>query len=272
MVLGLVAALLISTPFAQADQLERIKEQGELVLGTEARFPPFEFVENGQIVGYTSDLLKLISAELPGVEIKQLDLPWQGILSGLETSKFDYAYSAMTATQERFDRYALSLPIADASVGLLKRIADGGFTLHSDLNGKTVGTQAGSGQLTVLTAYRDVVAQSGINFEIKEYVDYSEAYADLGAGRIDAVANALPNLLFIAKQRSDIFAVLPDTLGPKLYFVWAARKDEESASLAAFFDEQIRKLNESGQMTALQEKWFGFPMPVPSDALPTPEL
>jgi polar amino acid transport system substrate-binding protein len=267
-----VTLSLMSPTLVAADQLERIKQNGELVLGTEARFPPFEFVENGKIVGYTSDMLELVMAGLPGVKVRQLDLPWQGILSGLETSKFDYAYSSMTATQERSERYALSLPIADASVGLLRRAGDPEFTELAQMNGKVIGSQAGSGQLSTLMAYRDEVAKAGVSFEVKEYIDYSEAYADLGAGRIDAVANALPNLLYTVKQRPDAFAVLKDTLGPKLYFVWAARKDAESASLAAFFDSMFAKLNQSGEMAALQKKWFGFAMDVPFDALPQPEL
>lgn len=271
-VLGVVAAVTLMSPAFALDQLDRIKQSGELVLGTEARFPPFEFVENRQIVGYTSDMLEIIKAKLPGVKVRQLDLPWQGILSGLETSKFDYAYSSMTATKERSERYALSLPIADASVGLLRRAGDTQFTELAQMNGKVIGTQAGSGQLSTLIAYRDEVAKSGIKFEIKEYIDYNEAYADLGAGRIAAVANALPNLLYTVKQRPDVFAVVPGTLGPKLYFVWAARKGEDSASLAAFFNSAIAELNKSGEMARLQTKWFGFPMPVPSDALPQPAL
>jgi polar amino acid transport system substrate-binding protein len=34
----------------------------------------------------------------------------------------------------------------------------------------------------------------------------------------------------------------------------------------------IAKLNQSGEMAALQKKWFGFAMDVPFDALPQPEL
>ncbi len=33
-------------------------------------------------------------------------------------------------------------------------------------------------------------------------------------------------------------------------------------------DEQLAALNESGVLTELQEKWFGGPMDLPSDALP----
>ena len=35
-------------PSAQADLLEEIKQRGTFVVGTEARFPPFEFVEGGE--------------------------------------------------------------------------------------------------------------------------------------------------------------------------------------------------------------------------------
>lgn len=267
-----IALTLAPSLVSAADQLERVKQSGELVLGTEARFPPFEFVENGTIVGYSSDILELIKAALPGVKVRQLDLPWQGILSGLETSKFDYAYSSMTATKERSERYALSLPIADASVGLMRRANDTDFVELSQMDGKVIGSQAGSGQLSTLNAYQIEAKAAGVNFEIKEYIDYNEAYADLGAGRIDAVANALPNILYTAKQRPDAFAVLKDTLGPKLYFVWAGRKDADSASLSALIDGVIAEINQSGEMAKLQEKWFGFPMDVPFDALPTPSL
>jgi polar amino acid transport system substrate-binding protein len=267
-----IALTLAPSLVSAADQLERVKQSGELVLGTEARFPPFEFVENGTIVGYSSDILELIKAALPDVKVRQLDLPWQGILSGLETSKFDYAYSSMTATKERSERYALSLPIADASVGLMRRANDTDFVELSQMDGKVIGSQAGSGQLSTLNAYQIEAKAAGVNFEIKEYIDYNEAYADLGAGRIDAVANALPNILYTAKQRPDAFAVLKDTLGPKLYFVWAGRKDADSASLSALIDGVIAEINQSGEMAKLQEKWFGFPMDVPFDALPTPSL
>jgi len=50
---------------AQADLLEEIKQRGTFVVGTEARFPPFEFVEGGEIVGYSSDMMDHIMEELP---------------------------------------------------------------------------------------------------------------------------------------------------------------------------------------------------------------
>lgn len=258
-------------PPAQADLLEEIKQRGTFVVGTEARFPPFEFVEGGEIVGYSSDMMEHIMEALPGVTLEQLDLPWQGILPGLAAKRFDYVITSVTVTKERYDAYHLSLPIADATMAVLKRKGDDSIRRAEDVAGKVVGSQAGSAQLQALEALAAELDAAGTPVsEIRTYVDFGEAYADLGAGRLAAVVNSLPNQLEAARQRPDVFEVVLPTFGPKKYFSWAGRKDADSASLNAFMDEQIRGLNESGVLADLQRKWFGDVMELPSDRLPEP--
>jgi len=260
-----------ATSFAKADLLDDIKARGEFVVATESRFPPFEFIENGEIVGYSSDIMDLIMQELPGVEFKQLDLPWQGILPGLAAKRFDYVVTSVTATKERNELYHLSVPVADATVAILKRKGDASIAKPEDLAGKTVGSQAGAAQLQATEKLGERLEAAGTPMsEIRSYVDFNEAYADLAAGRIQAVVNSLPNLLEAARQRPEVFEVVTPTFGPKKYFSWAGRKDEESASLNAFMDEQIRKLNENGKLAELQTKWFGNKMDLPTE-LPEPE-
>lgn len=262
-------------PPTRADLLQDINKREEIVIATEARYPPFEFLEDGKIAGYSTDLLASVLKGIPGVAARRLDVPFQGILPGLDAQKFDYVVTAITATRERAARYRLSLPIADASLAILKRKDDATIGKAEDLAGKAVGSQVGSAQLQGLQAYGgELKAKSdgkGIG-EVKTYVDFTEAYADLAAGRISAVVNSLPNLLYVAKQRSDVFEVVPGTFGPKKYFVWAGRNDPSSSSLEALVDERLSELNRSGEMAKLQVKWFGFVMPVPADKLPAPEF
>ena len=271
---GAVLALafaIADTPPARADLLEEIKQRGTLVVGTEARFPPFEFVEGGEIVGYSSDMMERIMEALPGVTLEQLDLPWQGILPGLAARRFDYVITSVTVTKERYDAYHLSLPIADATMAVIKRKGDDSIGSAEDVAGKVVGSQAGSAQLQALEALAAELEAAGTPVsDIRTYIDFGEAYADLAAGRLVAVVNSLPNQLEAARQRPDAFEVVLPTFGPKKYFSWAGRKDEESASLNAFMDEQIRVLNESGTLAELQRKWFGDVMELPSDELPQP--
>jgi len=269
----LLAALFLTTLFTapvHADLLAQAKEKGEIVIGTEAAFPPFEFVQDGKIVGYSADLLAEIMKDLPDVTAKRLDVPWQGILPGLAAGKFDFIVTSVTATKERYDRYALSLPIADATVALLVR-ADSDIKTPEDAAGKVVASQTGSAQLQALKGLGEKLAAEGKSFsDVREYVSFDEAYADLAAGRVDAVAQSFPNLADAVKKRPDAFSIVTPPFGPKVFFSWAARKDEDSKSLSAFFDAGLRKLNESGKMEELQKKWFGFAMPVPADALPVP--
>ena len=80
--IGVLAAsvMLVGSPSAVAETaLEKIKRTGKVTVGTEAAFPPFEFIEDGKIVGYGKDILTYIIDDM-GVELNQLDLPWQGIL------------------------------------------------------------------------------------------------------------------------------------------------------------------------------------------------
>ena len=257
-----------------ADLLNDVKAKKEIVVGTEAQFAPFEFVQNGTIVGYGPDLMNLILADLPGVKVKQFDLPFQGILPGLAAKRFDFVITSVTMTRERADKFAFTLPIADATVSLVKRKADNSVGKPEDVNGKVVGSQAGSAQMKALQEFdgkQKAAGKPGLK-ELREYTSFDEAYADLAAGRLDAVAQSLSSLATLVKTRGDLYAVIAQPIGPKTYFGWVGRKDADSATLVKFFNEGIAKASKSGKLKELQMKWFGFPMETPSDALPTPSM
>src|SRR5260370_35907394 len=108
--------------------------------------------------------------------------------------------------------------------------------------------------------------------QIKQYVSFDEAYADLAVGRLDAVAQSVANLGPLMKSRPGVFAILPQTIGPKSYFAWVARKDADSATLVKLFSDGIARANRDGTMKKLQQKWFGTAMDVPSDGMPEPAM
>ncbi|MGN8172018.1 transporter substrate-binding domain-containing protein [Agrobacterium sp. 22117] len=265
-----LVTILSSTAANAADLLDKIKADKVFTVATEARFAPFEFVEDGKIIGYSADIMVEVMKALPGVELKRLDLPWQGILPGLAAGRFDYVVTSVTVTPERMKAYHLSAPIADATMALLKRKGDATITKPEDIAGKAVGSQAGSAQLAALETFAATLKDKGGPVTVSTYTDFSEAYADLGAGRIQAVVNSLPNLLEAARQRPDVFEVVLPTFGPKTYFSWAGRNDVDSASLNALMDAELGKLNTSGKLAELQKKWFGAPMELP-ETLPAAE-
>ena len=123
---------------------EKIKRTGKVTVGTEAAFPPFEFVEDGKIVGYGKDILDYIIADM-GVELNQLDLPWQGILPGVLAGKFDFVATSVSIRAERAKKYAFTVPIAEGTNWVMKRNGDSSIMSPDDLSGKVVCTQLASG-------------------------------------------------------------------------------------------------------------------------------
>ena len=265
-------ALVTATPgWSQTDDLlARIKTNKEITIATEARYAPFEYVDNGKIVGYDADLMAYVLKSIPDVKVKQLDLPFQGLLPGLDAKRFDIVVTAVTVNKDRVSHFAFTVPVADATTGVLLRNGDTSIKSPDDLNGKIVGSQTGSAQLQALQALDKKLKDAGgpgIK-QIKQYVAFDEAYADLAVGRLDAVAQSVANLGPLMKSRPGVFTLLPQTIGPKSYFAWVARKDSDSAALVKLFSDGIARANRDGTMKKLQEKWFGFKMDI-ADKIPT---
>ena len=275
--IALALGMLLLASQAQADQLADIKAAGVVKVATFDANPPFGSVDakTHHIVGYDVDLMNHILAKsLPGVKVKQLDLPFQGILPGLDAKKFDFVVTAVTVNKQRIEHFGFTAPIAESTVALLKRAGDDAIKTPDDLSGKVVGSQAGSGQLQVLQSFDQALRASGKPGikEIKQYVAFDEAYADLASRRLDGVAQSLSNLGPLIKTRQGVFATLPEMIGPQTFFGWVGRKDADSASLVKLISDGIIEANRDGTMKALQQKWFGFTMTVPATEMPEPAL
>lgn len=268
----LVASLGLSSA-ANADLLEEIKQRGEIVIATEARYAPFELLEDGKITGYHQDMLMEILTDLPDVKLKQLDLPFQGIMAGLTAKRYDFVVTSLTITKARAAKYNFTYPTSTASVAVLKRKGDERIVQPQDMAGKVLGIQAGAPQVEVAKEYEQsvVIPEKGEGYkDIKLFTDYNEAYSALASRRVDAVPQALSNLAPIVKERGDLFEIVQPAFGPATYYAWAGRDDAESESLVAFFSEGIEKLQQSGKLDELQMKWFGFTMEVPQGMVPAP--
>lgn len=261
---GVALAGLLPARLAFAETtLEHIRASGKLTVGTEAAFPPFEFIQDGKIVGYGSDILVEVVKAL-GAEVEQLDLPWQGILPGVLAGKFDFVATTVGINEERAKRYAYTLPIADGKPYAAKRKGDA-MASAADLNGKVVATQLASSTEPVAKAYDEKLkADGGSGYaELKLYTAFTEAYVALANGEVDAVIQSLPSLAVLAKERPEAFELLGpvDLPGAYTYLAWVTRPEDKD--LRDFISGVIRAMRDDGRLGTLQDKWFGFRMEIP---------
>ncbi len=258
-----LAASSVANAASAETTFEKIKRTGQVTVGTEAAFPPFEYVEDGKIVGYGKDILDIVIADL-GVELNQLDLPWQGILPGVLAGKFDFVATSVTIKPDRAMQYAFTVPIAEGTTWVVKRKGDTSIMTVDDMAGKVVGTQLASGNESASRAFQDDMIARGLDGfgELKLFTSYPEVTLALANGTLDAAVQNLPNLAVIIKNQPDMF----ELVGPitdTSYFGWVTRP--EDTDLRDYLSEQILKMRDSGKIDELQDKWFGFRMEIPTD-------
>jgi polar amino acid transport system substrate-binding protein len=270
--IGAVALIALGTSqVAAGPMMDKIRETGRITVATEASYPPFEFVENGQIVGYGKDILTEVMAALSKevgreVTLEQLDLPFQGILPGLLAEQFDLVATSVGINAERAARYAYTRPIAASYQTAMIRVGDAEeLTSVEDLDGKVVGTQIASASEPVVRAFDEKLKGEGKDglADIKLFTSYPETYVALANGQIDAVVQSGPALSVLMKQRPGIFELLGPISDNPSYLAWVVRPAD--GDLRDFINGVLADLKSSGKLTELQEKWFGFAMETPDE-------
>lgn len=253
--LALAPLMAAGVPGASAADLEAIKASGAMTVATEDDFHPFEFIENGTPTGYDNDLLALVRAAAP-FKINQEVIPWAGILPGVTTGKYDMAVTAVLVNDERKKTLDFTSPVAESTSFYAVRKGDEAIHTGKDLNGKTVGVQAGSAMAKHLQSFNDKLkAEGGAGIkEVVEYQSYPEAYQDLAIGRTDAVINTRINLQSLVNEKPDVFA-LGEAISEPVYIAWATAKG--NGKLIEYINSVLLASRKDGKMYDLQKKWFG---------------
>lgn len=223
---------------------DKIKENGKLVIGTEASYRPFEYYDNNDnIIGFDIDIARAIAEEL-GVELEIKDIAFDGLLPSLNTKKFDMVIAAMTITDER--KNAVDFSESYFNAGQVISVLEDNNQIKSveDLEGKKVGVQLGT------TA--DITMSEMDSIEVSRYEQMTQAFIDLRNGRIDAVANDLPVAAEYIKKKDGVKIVgKPFT---QENFGIAVRKEDNK--LEEEINNALQAIKENGKYDEIYEKWF----------------
>ena len=250
---GAAAAALLPR-FGRAATLDEIKKRGSMEVATEDDYRPFEFVKDGVPTGYDTELLKLLQKQAP-FKINQAIIPWTGLLPGVDTGKYDAAVTGALITKERQAFLDYTSPVSDATIYYVKRAKDASIKDIADLNGKTVGVQAGSAMLSALPQLDAMLQKTGGKLgKVVQYVSYPEAYQDLALGRTDFVTNTIINMNLLIKEKPGVFT-LGQPVAAKTYIAWAVKKG--NASVLDFLNAFLLAERKSGEMYKLQKEWLG---------------
>ncbi len=147
----------------------------KLVIATSPDFPPFESLENGEVVGIEIDILNLICDEL-GKELVIKQMNFDSVLPGIIAGKYDVGVSGITITESRKKNADFTVPYYEAAQVIVVK-ADSAIASKADLTGKKISVQTG-------TTAEDYCLQNDYN--VSAFEANNDAFAALTAGKVDA--------------------------------------------------------------------------------------
>lgn len=149
-VVAIVAALSLSVILAGCTTVDMskagpddIKAYGKLVVATSPDFPPFENLENDEIVGWDIDVAKALAEKL-GVELEIQSMSFDAVLSSVATGKVHMGMAGISYSAKRDETMDFSVNVYDSQQMIVVRADDTSITGPMDLEGKTVAVQAGT--------------------------------------------------------------------------------------------------------------------------------
>ncbi len=226
------------------------KDDKTFTVGFDAEYPPYGYMDdNGEYTGFDLELAEEV-CKINGWTLKKQPIDWANKDNELNSGSIDCIWNGFTING-REDKYEWSVPYVDNSQVIVVK-ADSGINSLSDLAGKTVGVQAASAALDVLTD-EEGQKELGDSFKkLQEFADYNTAFVELQAGSVDAIAMDIGVAQYQISGRGDEFIILDEHLNAEQYgvgFKLGNTKQRDEVNKA------LKELKQNGKFDELAEKY-----------------
>ena len=218
-----------------------------LKIGTNAEFPPFEFVDaaNGVIdefAGIDLEIAKEIAAKADmQPEINNMD--FDGLLIALSNGQVDMVIAGMTVTEERAQAVDFSEPYYTATQVMIVP-NDSDIQSAKDLEGKKIG---------VIDGYTGQTCVEELGYDFDGYKKGADSILDLVNGKLDVVViDSATAEKFIA-DNSDLKIVEdPEAFADEQYAIAVKKGNKE---LLDTVNAAIKELKDSGKIAEISAKY-----------------
>ncbi|MEK5208210.1 amino acid ABC transporter substrate-binding protein [Psychrobacillus sp. FSL H8-0510] len=231
---------------ADGDLLAKVKDSGELLVGTEGTYAPFTFHdESGKLTGFDVEIAEEIASRL-GVKAKFMETQWDAMFPGLDSERFDMIANQVGIKPERQEKYDFSDPYISSSAVLVTPADNNDVKSFEDIKGLKAAQSLTSNYGEMAKSYgAELVGIDGFN----------QAIELLNSNRVDVTINDKLTVLDFQKQKPEanikVVAEADDAAQSGLMF----RKGSET--LVKAVNEALNEMIEDGTYNEISEKWFG---------------
>lgn len=222
-------------------------EKKSIKVVTYAKWNPFEYVDNGKIVGFDIDLIQAL-AEDAGMSCEIEDAGWDPMFVQIKDKSADAAIAGITINDKRKQTYDFSNPYFVSRQSIVVK-NDSTIQSAQELMGKIVAVQSGS------TGQEAVEKLMGTNDEHIKKIKGGLTYMELLHGTAEAVVgDDTANKIFVQENPKEPLKILEDktNFAPEYFGIMYPQGSE----LKSKFDVSLKHLIDNGKYAEIYKKWF----------------
>ena len=226
---------------------------GRLTYGVAATFAPFQFMQDGRLVGFDVDWGEAIARRM-GLEVTPVSMEFRGLIPALQGRRVDVINSAMyinPARQEQVD----FVPYLRVGTQIVVRRGNplnlGG---RQDLCGRRVAVTLGGIQETYARQDSERCrAASRPEVTVMTFPTAQDSALSVRQGRADAYYESTPGVARITTELSDVFQAVGEVFELGTQIGVAVRKGD--TAIAEAIAAAMRSLVADGTYGRLIDKW-----------------
>lgn len=247
-------AVLLSALPALAQE-PKLLAPGIVTYGTAATFPPFQYVENGTIIGFSVDHMEALAKKL-GLKPQVVNMEFPGLIPALQSGRFDIINSAVRITEERKGQVDF-IPYMRVGTNIVVRTGNPkGIKARADMCGKIAAVELGSAiEQMAREDAKSCEGQGKPTVTVLTFPGRNEATIAVRQGRADAFYDTTPAAVRATQVAPDAFAIVGDTFAFAENGI-AVRKGD--TAIKAMIEKAQAELVKDGTFAALLKK-HGFP-------------
>ncbi len=225
---------------------------GDFVVCTDVPYPPAEFLEGDEFVGYEIDLMKEIANRLGTTAVFEKTL-FDAIIPSLNSKKCDAIISSMNINEER-EKQVNFVPYMAIGQSLMVRKGEGeGIATLDDLAGKSVAVQVGTTLKDALDAKsKELEAAGKDGIDVQTFPDAGAAASALKADKVDVFFADSPIIAEYVVNDGESFEFAGEPIDPIDVGIALRKEDTE---LRDAIQSTLDEMYEDGTVRELLSKW-----------------
>lgn len=247
-ILALAAAAVMSVSMLAS--CDGTKDDKVLTMATNAEFPPYEYMEDGKVVGIDAEIAAAIAEKL-GYELKIENVDFDSLIPGVQTGKYDFSMAGMTVTEERLEQVSFSQTYATGIQSIIVK-EDSPITSVDDLFAEGANNKIGVQLATTGDIYcTGDIEDAGLG-TVERFNKGADAVMALTSGKIDCVViDNEPAKVFV--QNNPGLKILDTEYIQEEY---AAAVAKENTDLLEKIDAALGELIADGTVATIVEKYI----------------